>query len=167
MDKPILDLSLWPHRSFDPRHFWWAVAGVATIFLLMGLRFVILGAWPILPFMAVDLALLAWALRASYRSGNASERLILDDRVLVLEQVSPLGARRRVALDPLAVRVELETWPDTRNRLWLRARDRRVALGSFLSAPERVELARAVEDGLARFRSGRSLPSGRGEVEER
>jgi uncharacterized membrane protein len=155
MDKPILDLTLWPHRSFSPRHFWWAVAGVAVVFLLMGVRFLLLGAWPILPFMVVDLALLAWALRASYRSGHASERLILDDRALVLEQASPLGARRRVALEPLAVRVELETFPDMRNRLWLKARERRVALGSFLSAPERVELAAVVEEGLARFRSGK------------
>jgi uncharacterized membrane protein len=154
MDKPILDLTLWPHRSFDPRHFWYAVMAVAVVFLLMGVRFLLLGAWPILPFMAVDLLLLGWALRASYRSGNASERLILDAQALVLEQASPLGARRRVTLEPLAVTVELETFPDTRNRLWLKARGRRVALGGFLSAPERVALAREVEAGLARFRSG-------------
>lgn len=151
---PYLDLRLWPHRSLAPGHFRLAVAGVAVIFLLMGLRFLLLGAWPVLPFMAVDLALFGWALRASYRSGEAAERLVLDDRALVFERATPLGARRRVALEPLAVRVELETFPDSRNRLWLRARHQRVAIGSFLSAAERVELARAVEEGLARFRSG-------------
>lgn len=151
---PYLDLRLWPNRSLDPRHFWWAVAGVAVLFLLLGIRFLLLGAWPILPFMALDLVLLAWALRASYRSGQASERLILDDRALRIERIGPLGERRRLVLEPLAARVELETFPDSRNRLWLRARHQRVAIGSFLSAAERVELARAVEEGLARFRSG-------------
>ncbi|WP_448581444.1 DUF2244 domain-containing protein [Thermaurantiacus sp.] len=154
---PYLDLRLWPNRSLAPRHFWLAVAGVAILFLLFGVRFLLLGAWPILPFMALDLALLAWALRASYRSGEAFERLILDDQALVVEQACPEG-RRRVTLEPLAVRVELQTFPDTRNRLWLRAREQRVAVGSFLSAAERVELARAVEAGLARFRSAGREP---------
>lgn len=152
-DKPILDLVLWPHRSMAPRHFAWAVAGVALVFALMGLRFLLLGAWPILPFLLADGLLLAWALRASYRSGNAAERLRLDADGLVIERVNPLGVRRRVRLEPLAVRVELERFPDTRNRLWLRARQRREPLGAFLSAAEREELAAVVEEGLARWRS--------------
>ncbi|MFQ3596150.1 MAG: DUF2244 domain-containing protein [Sphingomonadaceae bacterium] len=151
---PILNLRIWPHRSMAPRHFRLAVAGVAILFLLMALRFVMLGAWPILPFLLVDVALLAWALRASYRSANAAEHLLLDERELVLVRVNPLGGRQRVRLEPLSVRVELERFPDARNRLWLRSREHRVALGSFLSAAEREALAREVEAGLARWRSG-------------
>jgi uncharacterized membrane protein len=59
-----------------------------------------------------------------------------------------------VRLEPLAVRVELERFPDSRNRLWLRARGRHEPLGAFLSAAEREELAAVVEEGLRRWRSG-------------
>lgn len=145
----------------QPRHFWWMVVGVAVIFAAMGLRFLLLGAWPVLPFMVVDVALLAWALRASYRSGNAAERLRLDGDGLLIERVSPLGTLRQVRLEPLAVRVELERFPDSRNRLWLRQRQRREPLGAFLSAAEREELAAVVEDGLRRFRSGGHQPDQR------
>ncbi len=152
----FLDLRLWPNRSMQPRHVPWVVGGVSLVFALMALRFLLLGAWPVLPFLLVDLALLAWALRASFRSGNAAELLRLDTHALELVRVSPLGARRCHRLEPLAVRVELERFPDTRNRLWLACRDRRIAVGSFLSAAEREELARAIEAGLARWRSGRA-----------
>jgi uncharacterized membrane protein len=154
-DKHLfLDLRLWPHRSMAPRHFWLAIAAVAFLFFLMALRFVALGAWPILPFMVVDAGLLVWALKASYRSGTAAERLLLDERELLLERVNPFGARQRLRLEPLSVRVELERFPDARNRLWLRSRERRLAVGGFLSAGEREALAREIELALARWRSG-------------
>ncbi len=151
----FLDLHLWPNRSMDPRMVRWVVAGVGALFALMGLRLLVLGAWPVIPFMVADLLLLGWALNASFRSGNAAEHLRLDGRVLELERVSPLGARRRYRLEPLSVRVELERFPDSRNRLWLRSRGQRLIVGGFLSAPEREALAREIEAGLARWRSGR------------
>lgn len=153
-DKPLLDLRLWPHRALERRHFAWVVGGVALLFLLLGLRFLLLGAWPILPFMAVDLLLLGWAMRASYRSARLSERLRLDGQVLVLERISQIGGRQRLVLEPLAVRVELERFPDARNKLWLRERERREPLGAFLSPGEREELAGVVEEALRRWRSG-------------
>lgn len=151
----FLDLRLWPNRSMNPRHVPLVLGGVGLVFALLSLRFLLLGAWPVLPFLLVDLALLAWAFRASFRSGEAAEHLRLDSHALELVRVGPFGARQCHRLEPLAVKVELERFPDTRNRLWLASRDRRIAVGSFLSAAEREELARAIEAGLARWRSGR------------
>ncbi|MFN7173635.1 MAG: DUF2244 domain-containing protein [Thermaurantiacus tibetensis] len=151
----FLDLHLWPNRSMNPRHVPLVLGGVGLVFALLALRFLLLGAWPILPFLLADLLLLGWALRASFRSGEAAEHLRLDAEALELVRVSPLGARQRHRLQPLAVRVELERFPDSRNRLWLASRDRRLAVGSFLSAAEREALAREIEAGLARWRSGR------------
>ncbi len=133
------------------KHFLWMIAGVAVIFLLMGLRFLALGAWPILPFMLFDVALLWWAMRASYRSGEAVEELRLDSSGLELVRISPLGHRQRTLLEPHWARVELEETGEQQNRLWLRAGSRREPVGGFLSPPERVEIARIIEDGLNRF----------------
>jgi uncharacterized membrane protein len=152
--KPLLDLQLWPHRAMERRHFAWVVGGVTILFMAFGIRFLLLGAWPILPFMAVDLLILGWAMHASYRSGHAAERVRLEGRDLKLERVSPFGGRQQVRLDPLAVRVELESFPDARNRLWLLERNRREPLGAFLSPAEREELAGVLEEALRRWRSG-------------
>jgi len=151
-NPPVFALELRPNRSLDRRHFLWMIAGVAVIFLLMGIRFLALGAWPILPFMALDLALLWWAMRASYKSGQAVEELRLDAEGLQLVRISPLGHRQRTLIEPHWARVELEELGDQQNRLWLKSGQRRVPVGSFLSPPERVEIARVIEDGLERFR---------------
>jgi uncharacterized membrane protein len=151
--KPaIFDLELRPNRSMPPRHFWLMMAGVAAIFLLMGLRFLFLGAWPILPFMLVDLGLLWWAMRASYRSGHASEHLRLDDDGLELVRVPAHGAARRTRIEAYWAQVELEAIGAEENRLWLTVRGARHRIGTFLSPAERAEIARVIEAGLATFR---------------
>ncbi len=155
MDKPaIFDLELRPNRSMPHRHFWLMLAGVALIFLLMGVRFLFLGAWPILPFMLADLALLWWAMRASYRSGRESEHLRLDSTGLELVRIAAQGPARRTRIEPHWARVELEEIGEDQNRLWLSARGARHAIGTFLSPRERAEIARVIESGLATFRQG-------------
>lgn len=157
--KPaIFDLSLSPNRPMQPRQMLWMLAGVALVFALMGLRFLMLGAWPILPFMLVDLALLAWALRESRRSGRQSEYLRLDADGLELVRIPADGQPRRTRIEPHWARVELEVLGEDENRLWLAARGTRHPLGAFLSPPERVEIARVIEAGLARFRAGGGRP---------
>lgn len=155
--KPALfDLELRPNRSLPQHHFLLMLAGVAVVFLLMGVRFLFLGAWPILPFMLVDLGLLWWAYRASYRSGRCSEHLRLDADGLELVRIPAHGATRRTRIEAGWARVELEDLGPDQNRLWLLARGVRHSVGSFLSPAERRDIARIIEDGLARFRAGRA-----------
>lgn len=150
--KAYFDLVLRPNRSMDPRIFWWAVTGIAGVFLLMALRFVYLGAWPVLPFLVIDVALMAWAMRASYRSGAAAEYVRLDDERLTVRKVTAQGLERRYGLEPSFARVELERLPDDSNRLWVSRRGRRVLVGQFLSPGERVAVADVMRAGLAELR---------------
>lgn len=151
--KPaFFDLELRPSRPMAVRQMWLLLAGVGLIFLVMGLRFLFLGAWPILPFMLLDLALLGWALRESRRSGRQSEHLRLDADGLELVRIPAHGAPRRTLIEPHWARVELEELGEDENRLWLTSRGKRHPLGGFLSPPERADIARVIEDGLARFR---------------
>ncbi|MFA7440503.1 MAG: DUF2244 domain-containing protein [Sphingomonadaceae bacterium] len=148
------DLEMRPNRSLPRRTFWWLVGGVAGVFLLMGLRLMILGAWLVLPFMLIDIALLWWAMRASYRSGEMVERLSLDKDGLSFVRIDPSGRRKAARLDAARARVELEEMVMKQNRLWLRAGDRRLSIGAFLSPPERVEIKQVIEDGLRQWRRG-------------
>lgn len=152
--KAYFHLELRPNRSLPPRHFILMIGGVGLIFLMMGLRFLFLGAWPILPFMAVDVALLWWAMRASYRSGAAREELKLSDDGLELVRIAPYGARRSVRMEPMWTRVELEPLANRQNRLWLKSGGRREPVGVFLSPKERADVAVVIRDGLAQHRGG-------------
>lgn len=155
MHKPaIFDLELRPNRSMTERHAALMMAGVALVFLLMGVRFLFLGAWPILPFMLVDAGLLWWAMRASWRSGRESEHLRLDAGGLELVRIGAGGRAMRTRIAPQRAQVELEATAADQNRLWLRAEGERHAIGAFLSPGERADVARVIEDGLRAWRQG-------------
>lgn len=122
--------------------------------LLTGVRLLFLGAWPVVPFLIIDVALMVWAFRASYRSGQSIETVRLTQDDLVVAHRLPDGRERRVRLEPLWTRVRLERLSMKQNRLWLAARDRRVAVGRFLSPPEREAIYEVIADGLERYRRG-------------
>ena len=151
---PLLDLMLTPNRSFDRRHMRWLVGGVGVFFFLSGLRFLALGAWPILPFMLADVWLLWWAFRASYAAGRGHERVLLAGDSLTLLRVRAHGAEKRFGFEPLWTRVQIEETPLGDAHVWLAARGRRVRVGHFLSAPERREVGAAISAALSRYRAG-------------
>lgn len=151
--KPaIFDLELRPGRSLSPRAARWLVAGAALLLVLLGLRFALIGAWPVLAFMILDALLLGLAFAASFRAARASEHLRLDRDGLELVRIAPHGAARRTRIDAADVRVELERLGDDDNRLWLASARGRLPLGQFLSPAERADVAAVIADGLARWR---------------
>ena len=150
--RPYLDLELRPGRSLSQPHFARLVGGVALLFALMSVRFLILGAWPILPFMVADVALLAWAMRASYRSSRQSEHLRLDQAGMELVHVNPVGMARRTRIEAARAGVELEPLRPRGNRLWISDSHQRIEIGRFLSPAERAEIAPVIARGLHRWR---------------
>lgn len=132
----------------------WMVGAVGGIFLVGGLRFLVLGAWPILPFMAVDVALLWWAFQASYAAARGHERVVLADDALTLWRVTAQGNERRYGFEPLWTRIQVEETPLGDAHVFIATQGRRVRVGGFLSAPERREVGAAISAALASYRSG-------------
>lgn len=157
---PVLDLTLTPNRSFDRRNVRWLVGGIGAIFFIGGLRFLVLGAWPILPFMVADLALLWWAFRASYAAARGHERVVLQDDALTLLRVSAQGIEKRFGFEPFWTRVQIEETPLGDAHVWLAARGRRIRVGHFLSAPERREVGAVIATALREYQTGATRLSG-------
>ncbi len=150
--SPVLDLTLTPNRSLAPAHMRWVVGGVGLVFLIGALRFLALGAWPILPFLALDVGALWWAFRANNAAGRASERVLLAGDDLTVHSVSHTGISRRWRLEPYWTRVTVEETPLGDAHLFLCARGRRVRVGGFLSADERREVGRVIAEALSAYR---------------
>ena len=64
-------------------------AGIAAVSLGIAVLFVARGYWPVLPFAGAELAFLAWALRASWRAGQAREKLVIDSDEIVITRWDP------------------------------------------------------------------------------
>lgn len=143
-----------PNRSLSPRGFTLLMAGLMVVSFAAGVTFVSMGAWPVFGYFGLDVALVYWAFKASYRSGNLYETLVLTEDTLEVRRVHPSGGSQVWRLKPHWLRVLIDVPPEHHSQLVLRTHGRELTVGSFLTPEERVEVAEALRDALARGRAG-------------
>ena len=144
--------SLVPHRSLSPEGFRWLIRGAVAANLVIGLPMLILGAWPVMGFMGLDVWLLWFLFKRSYLDARRSETLLLTDAELVVDRVSPNGDREQLRLDAYWLRVE---WDDKDERLVLTSRGNRAVIGRFLAPSERRHVRDQLKAALAEMRAPR------------
>ena len=60
-----------PHRSLSAKGFVLVMALVGGMSFIGGMFFFWMGAWPVIGFLGLDVALVYWAFRANYRAAAA------------------------------------------------------------------------------------------------
>ena len=125
------------------RRFLWLIG---TTTFAVALFFTSQGFWPVLPFAGLEVALLAWALRASMRSGGVRETITVTEDSITLERCDPKGSRSTVFPRHWA-RVTLRAPRATLHpsRLLIESHGRAVEAGRFLTEDERRGLARRLQ----------------------
>ena len=152
-DSAELDLYLRPYRSLSPAGFWVIMTILAVWSFVGGIVFLLAGAWPVLGFVAVDVALVWWAFKASYGDRRAYERLRLTQGVLTVERSDKRGATERHEFPSYWLKVTLETRPPDSNRLVLSSHGRHLVVGGFLGPEQREEVATMLSEAMARARA--------------
>lgn len=153
--RPIhFDALLYPHRSLGPRGFAILMVSVVVVSTVAGVVFMLHGLWPVFGFYGLDVLLIYWAFKASYRSGRLYETVQLTDDSLVVRRVQPSGKAREWRFEPTWLRVDIDEPPQHRSPLVLSSHGRRLEIGAFLSPGERGELAQALRHALSRRRDG-------------
>ena len=150
----IFDAELAPNRSLGRAGFIAVMAGVIVISVGLGVFFLLQGAWPVLGFFGLDIALLAWCFHVNYRQGRRRERLRLTPDALTVERMSPAGRVEQVRLPPWWLRVEIDQSGERPGPLTLATHGQRETVGAFLAPWERVEVAEALRQALAPLRAG-------------
>lgn len=148
----FFDATLSPFRSLPHRGFFWVMAILAAIGFCSGIGFVLAGAWPVTGFFGLDVAFLYLAFRLSYRSARQTETVRLTEHALDIERIGIRGDERRWRFEPFWLRVVFEEREEGQNRLLLTSHGKSLALGTFLSSPERRSLAEGLSAALARWR---------------
>lgn len=146
---PILDLTLWPHRSLSPRGFRWMLWLTTLGFAIpMG---AILGSaafWIVGAFVLVDFVLLYGLMKLTYRSGQVRETVRLWPDRLRIERREPNGAEKVWEANPHWVRVRLVETRRIPDYLVVSSAGKDIELGAFLTPGERRDLAGALRTGL-------------------
>lgn len=145
------------HRSLGKTGFFILMGAVALVNIIVGGIFYTLGAWPVLGFCGLDVALVYWAFKANYRSGRAAETVEVSPQTLTVIRHNPSGSRERYEFNPYWVRVRLSERPDGRNELRLASHGQEFAFGRFLSDDERRDFAESLTGALLAARSASNL----------
>lgn len=152
--RPHFRAVLTPHRSLSPRGFLSLMMFVGAVNAVLGIAFLMLGAWPVFVFCGLDVLLIYLAFKLSYRSGRECETIEIGPATVVLTRVQPDGASESFALNAYWARVQLGEHVSGTTELRLASHGRSIPFARFLSDDERRELASVLAAELAAARSG-------------
>src|ERR1041384_6382796 len=91
---------LTPHRSLSGVGFFIVMGLIAGIRFVGGVLFFVLGAWPVIGFLGLDLVLIYWAFRANYLAAAAYEEVTVTPSELHVRKVSERGKIAEWSLNP-------------------------------------------------------------------
>lgn len=131
-----------PNRSLSTRGMIWFVAGVGALALFIAVRFVLLGAWIVLPLTIAEIIVLGIAFYLVARSGRRCE--IIDVNESEMRVIRDNGyTQQEWHFQPYWVQVVLK--PDPANwypsRLYLRSHGKQLEIGNSLTDAERKQLS--------------------------
>jgi len=145
-----------PHRSASRATARLIVLLMVLVWLPTGFVFFLAGAWPILPFLGVEVVLLYGALRLNQYAGNALEAINLTREALTVRRVDHWGKQRNYSFSPHWLQVNLNRVTGDTNALELRSQGRSLIIAQFLLPQERQELAEALRRELTRLTRARA-----------
>ncbi|MBN9592156.1 MAG: DUF2244 domain-containing protein [Alphaproteobacteria bacterium] len=148
----LLDAILRPNPPMSARGLLIILAVVAAINIAIATTFVLHGAWPIMPFLGLDVGGLAWAFVHSSRAAKRYERVTLTPASLDILSQPVKGQPVRFALNPYWVRVEMDDPPEPWSQITLWSHGNAYRIGTFLSYLDRSSFAHALKSSLLRAR---------------
>jgi uncharacterized membrane protein len=155
-DSPIFEATLTPYRSLSTRGSIWLVAIIAAIWGVMSLSFLAMGAWPVLGFFGLDIALFGWLIWLNVRDARRKETVSVSRTVLEVKRFCPKGLRRELhRFNPFGTRLTIDRHEEFGvTKLSLVARGKpEITVGDFLNPDDKDSFAKALNLALAKART--------------
>jgi len=154
-EPTLFSAILTPYRSLGGTGFLVLMSVVSAVSFVAGTAFYVIGAWPVVGFFGLDVALVYWAFKVNYRAANAYEQVTMTPSELKVRKVSHRGDVAEWTLNPVWVRLDREVHEEFGiERLFLVSHGRRFPIAGFLGPQEKAEFAAALGAALAEARRG-------------
>ena len=153
----LLDQVLRPSPPMAPRVLIRILIGVALMNLAFVAYFVSKGAWPIAPFMGLDVVLLGWAFRASTIAARREEHIVLTASELSVARRFPKKPLRAWTFNPYWVRVEMDDPPEHQSQLTIWSHGKFLRIAQFMAPEERAKFAGTLREALRAARVGHQI----------
>ncbi len=151
--RVVFDALLTPHRSLPPQGFLLLMAALCVVSFTAGVFFFLVGAWPVVGFLGLDVLLVYFAFKISYRRARLYETLELTREALTVRRVEPSGEETSWCFQAAWLQVLMDDPPGHASPLTLRSHGKSLAVGAFLTPEERLDLAKALRAALAKARA--------------
>jgi uncharacterized membrane protein len=151
---PVFEALIVPHRSLTPVGVTTLIGAIVFVSLVTGVRFGLLGAWPVAVFSFLEIPLVVVLLALNMRQARASELIMLTTEVLTVIQTDPGGRRKQISIPAAWLRIDLH---EDRGvpRVILSSHGRHCEVGAFLHERNKVSLFEALRDALHRSKNPR------------
>jgi uncharacterized membrane protein len=149
-EAPVFTAILRPYRSLSPRALSLVIGLTALAGVLVSVPFFLLGAWPIVGFMGLDVALIWLAFRINAAEGRNEEQIFLSRVQLLIRNLNWRGEIREAHFNPRWSRLEREEHPEWGiERLSVVQGPARHVVAACLNYDDRAEFAEVFGAALA------------------
>jgi uncharacterized membrane protein len=153
--RVLLTATLSPHRSLSRTGFLVLMIFLSVVGFATGIAFLMMGAWPVVGFLGLDVLAVYWALRVNFRRGLAYEEIVVSYSECRIRRVGHRGEVLEWTFNPLWVRIDRDVHDEFGlERLYLVARGHRISLGRFLGAEEKEKFYNVLAPALREARRG-------------
>jgi len=151
-------ITIWPYRSLSPRGFAIFMAVLCALAFSIGLGFFLLGAWPVIGFLGLEI-LVVWAVfKMNYRAAQKRQSVTVTDKEVTVRTTHPNGKTEENAFPTswATVSISPSSAPDLAARyhqkITIRSHGVILPIGEFLHPAETPVLARDITDMVERAR---------------
>lgn len=131
------------------------MAFVTMVSFAAGIMFLMMGAWPVFAFFALNALIIYWAFKVNFRRAAATEDILVTPYEIRVRRVSHRGHAVEWTLNPLWVRLEQKAHAEFGiEKLYLVSRGRRLSIGSFLGPEEKASFSIALREALQAAKRG-------------
>lgn len=154
-DAPLFEDTLIPHRSLGRTGFRALMLASLAATTALSVPFYLMGAWPIVGFLGLDVLAIYFAFRMNFRSARAAEHFRLTYFELSFARVSPAGSRREWRLTPAWTRLErIDDEDYGPQQLTLHSRGRSWHIARGVGPERKAQFAGDFAQALAEARRG-------------
>ncbi|WP_156823358.1 DUF2244 domain-containing protein [Woodsholea maritima] len=151
-DPLLFDGEVRPHRSLPSLGFIVVMATLVAMSFTAGLAFWLIGAWPVIGFFGLDIALVWLAFKLSYRDGRQLEKIEVTRAEIRVSRFWPSGHFTQYRMPTGWCQLSVRGKGQSDVQICLSQQGKHLIVGTHLSPQEREDLGQALQSVLARAR---------------
>ena len=144
----LFSTTLRPHHSANRRTINWLLGILFVAFAITGIGFSLIGAWPVMGFFGLNIALLVGAFYLNTRAGRASEVIDLTAEELTVRRIDPWGRENEWSFQTQWLHITMRAAPYGLDQLEVRSHGRTLVIGKFLSPEVRQRVCDNLRQAL-------------------